>query len=261
MPKVITPRLSLNYEILGSGEPLLLIIGLSFSLADWGDVFPKLLAQNYQVILFDNRDAGLSDQASQSYTITDMANDTAALLDALNISQCHVFGVSMGGMIAQALALRYPQRVKKLILGCTMAGGTCSQLGDQQELAEALLTGDFARLLFLSGYIQTHQAEIAALFAKANPLHSKGGALQRQMQAFSSFDACAEVKNIQAETLVLTGDDDRLIPTGSKSLPTNSYFLDQEIPNTKLQIIPDAGHGFCFSHDAEVAQHIHTFLT
>jgi pimeloyl-ACP methyl ester carboxylesterase len=254
MPKIITPRLGINYEILGSGEPLLLIIGLSFSLADWGDVFPKLLAQNYQVILFDNRDAGLSDQASLSYTITDMADDTAALLDALNISQCHVLGVSMGGMIAQALALRYPQRVKKLMLGCTMAGGTCSQLGDQQELAEALLTGDFASLLFPKAFIKTHQAEIDALFAKANPLHSQGEALQRQMQAFLSFDACVEVKNIQAETLVLTGDDDLLIPAA------NSYFIQREIPGASLQMIHGAGHGFSFSHDAETAQYIRDFL-
>jgi 3-oxoadipate enol-lactonase len=254
MPKITTPRLGINYEILGSGEPLLLIIGLSFSLVDWGDVFPTLLAQNYQVILFDNRDAGLSDQVSTSYTITDMADDTAALLDALNISQCHVFGVSMGGMIAQALALRHPNRVKKLILGCTMAGGTCSQLGDQQELTEALVSGNFARLLFPKAFIETHQAKIDDLFAKADPLHSKGGALQRQMQAFSSFDACAEVKNIQAETLVLTGDDDLLIPAA------NSYFIQREIPGANLQMIHGAGHGFCFSHDAETAQYIHNFL-
>jgi 3-oxoadipate enol-lactonase len=260
MPKITTPRLGINYEILGSGEPLLLIIGLSFSLVDWGDVFPTLLAQNYQVILFDNRDAGLSDQVSTSYTITDMADDTAALLDALNISQCHVFGVSMGGMIAQALALRHPNRVKKLILGCTMAGGTCSQLGDQQELTEALVSGNFARLLFPKAFIETHQAEIDALFAKATSLHSKNGALQRQMQAFLSFDACAELKDIQAETLILTGDQDILIPANAPPPVQNSYFLDQKIPKSSLQVISGAGHGFCFSHDNETAQYIRNFL-
>jgi 3-oxoadipate enol-lactonase len=260
MLKVITPRLGINYEVLGSGEPLLLIIGLSFSLADWGDVFPKLLAQNYQVILFDNRDAGLSDQASQSYTITDMADDTAALLDALNIDQAHVFGVSMGGMIAQALALRNPNRVKKLILGCTMAGGTCSQLGDQQELTEALRTGDVESLLFPSTFINTHRARINALFAHATPLHSKGEALQRQMQAFLSFDACDELKDIQAETLILTGDQDILIPANAPPPVQNSYFLDQKIAKSSLQVISGAGHGFCFSHDAETAQYIRDFL-
>src|SRR6202162_4486029 len=106
----------------GSGEPLLLIMGLSYPSYMWHRSRP-LLVQRYRTIAFDNRGIGQSDVPSGVYSIPSMASDGAAVLDAAGVEAAHVFGLSMGGMIAQEFALQYPKRVRSLILGCTAAGG------------------------------------------------------------------------------------------------------------------------------------------
>jgi 3-oxoadipate enol-lactonase len=144
MPKITVGDIDINYKIEGQGEPLLMIIGWSFSLLDWGIKLPELLAQHYRVILFDNRDAGETSSSPYPYTLAQMASDAAGLLDALGMPKAHVFGVSMGGMIAQHFALNHAERLNKLILGCTMAGGSCSQTG----AIESFFGGDLLKLLF-----------------------------------------------------------------------------------------------------------------
>src|SRR5580658_9592833 len=106
----------------GSGEPLLLIMGLSYPSSMWHRSRP-VLAKSYRTIALDNRGVGQSDAPPGVYSIALMASDAAAVLDAAGLESAHVFGVSMGGMIAQEFALQYPQRVRSLILGCTNAGG------------------------------------------------------------------------------------------------------------------------------------------
>ncbi|AFY91536.1 alpha/beta hydrolase [Chamaesiphon minutus] len=186
MTQITIGDIDLNYQIQGSGEPLLMIMGLSFSLLDWGKKFTELLAKNYQLILFDNRDAGLTSPSPRLYSIVDMADDAAGLLDALHIPKAHVFGVSMGGAIAQQFALKYPDKLDKLILGCTMAGGNCSQLGD----ISGVMSGNLLDLLFTPTFIQNHRQELTEFLAETIPLHSRDAALQRQLQAFASHDTC-----------------------------------------------------------------------
>jgi 3-oxoadipate enol-lactonase len=210
--------IDINYEIKGSGVPLLMIMGLSFSLLDWGNKFTELLAKNYQLILFDNRDAGLTSQSMRPYSIADMADDTAGLLDALNIPKAHVFGVSMGGAIAQQFALRYPDKLDKFILGCTMAGGKCSQIGD----IGGVMSGQIEKLLFTPTFIQTYSEELIEFFTETTPFHSKGDALQCQLQAFGTHDTCDRLMNIRATTLTISGDKDIAIP------PSNSDLLATE---------------------------------
>ncbi|MEH1862761.1 MAG: alpha/beta hydrolase [Nostoc sp.] len=147
MPEIQVGDISIYYEIKGSGYPLLMVMGFSFSLLDWGDVFPDELAKHYQVILFDNRDSGRTkSQSTDNYTTADMANDAAGLLNALGIAQAHVLGFSMGGMIAQQFALRHPTKLNKLILACTMAGGDCSDFNPNNQ-------GDLMDLLFPASYL------------------------------------------------------------------------------------------------------------
>jgi 3-oxoadipate enol-lactonase len=250
MPKITVGDLNINYQIQGSGAPLLMIIGLSFSLLDWGKKFTDLLAQHYQLILFDNRDAGRTSQSLRPYSIADLADDAAGLLAALKIPQAHVFGVSMGGAIAQQFALKYPQQLDKLILGCTMAGGNCSQMGD----IGGVMNGNLWELLFTPTFIQNHRQELAEFFTETAPFHSRGEALQRQLQAFATHDICDNLSNIRATTLIITGDKDVAIP-GS-----NSDLLAAKIPNAKLDVIPDAAHGFSYSHPDTTADLIHLFL-
>jgi 3-oxoadipate enol-lactonase len=250
MPKVTVGDLTVNYKTLGQGEPLLMIIGLSFSLLDWGTTLPDLLAQHYKVILFDNRDAGETSRSLYPYTLAQMAADAAGLLDALGEPKAHVFGVSMGGMIAQHFALNHADKLDKLILGCTMAGGSCSQPGTFNES----FNGNVLELLFTSEFIQDNQADLGTFLQTNLPLHSKGEALSRQLGAISRHDTCDRLEKITAPTLVMTGDRDRVIP------PRNSEILTQKIPGAKQEVINDAGHVFCFSHPDLTAKAILNFL-
>ncbi len=250
MNQITVGDININYEIQGSGAPLLMIIGLSVSRRDWGKKLTDLLSQHYQLILFDNRDTGLTSQSTRSYNIADMADDAAGLLDALNIPKAHVFGISMGGAIAQQFALKYPDKLDKLILGCTMAGGACSQLGD----ISGVMSGDLLPLLFTPTFIQNHQQELAEFITATTPFHSKGEALQRQLQAFATHDTCDTLADIKAPTLIITGDEDIAIPR------SNSDLLAAKIPNAKSEIIADAAHGFSYSHPEITADLIHLFL-
>src|SRR5271168_4351769 len=122
MPYVENQGTKIHWDEQGQGAPVLLIMGLGYASAMWHRTRP-VLAQWYRTIAFDNRGVGLSDVPPGPYSIATMASDAAAVLDAAGIASAHVFGVSMGGMIAQEFALQYPQRVRSLILGCTHAGG------------------------------------------------------------------------------------------------------------------------------------------
>lgn len=250
MPKITVNDLDINYKVQGMGDPLLMIMGLSFSLVDWGTELPNLLSQHYKVILFDNRDAGETSRSTKKYTVADMANDAVGLLDALGEPKAHVFGISMGGMIAQHIALSYPDRVDKLILGGTMAGGTCSKFSPFSDL----LSTNNLELFFTPEFIQTNQASLAQFFQVSVLYHSTGDALARQLYAINTHDTCDRLSDITAPTLVITGDSDRAIPPG------NSTVLAEKIPNAQLEIIDNAGHAFCFSHPQQTAVTLINFL-
>lgn len=250
MPKATVGDIDINYKIQGQGEPLLMIIGLSFSLLDWSIKLPELLAQHHKVILFDNRDAGETSRSSYPYTLAQMADDAAGLLDALGEPKAHVLGVSMGGMIAQHFALNHADKLNKLILGCTMAGGSCSQTGD----IGSFFGGDLLKLLFTPDFIRHNQADLELFLQATKPYHSTGEALMRQLNAMSSHDTCDALQRIVAPTLVITGDSDRVIPS------ENSTFLAQNIPNAQQETIKDAAHAFSFSHPTSTAAAVINFL-
>lgn len=250
MPTIAAGNLEINYQIQGAGEPLLLIMGLSFSLRDWGTILPDRLAQHYRVILFDNRDAGETTKVGKPYSTATMAADALALLKALEIEKAHVMGISMGGMIAQELALHYPDRLDRLILGGTMAGGDCSEWGEVQ----AFLLFKRLELLFTPSFYEANRSSIDAFFQSNQPYRSRGTALARQLAAMSGHDTCDRLSQITAPTLVLGGDSDRLMPV------QNSRFLAQGLPHAQLEILPDAGHGFCYSHPEETAARVLEFL-
>src|SRR5574341_2228297 len=114
--------IDMYYEVHGSGEPLVLIMGLGANTTAWYRQIP-VFSREYQVIVFDNRGAGRSDKPNEPYSMGQMADDAHGLMDALGVESAHVFGMSLGGMIAQELVLRYPERVRNLVLGGTMSGG------------------------------------------------------------------------------------------------------------------------------------------
>ncbi|MCK4963645.1 MAG: alpha/beta fold hydrolase, partial [Dehalococcoidia bacterium] len=121
MPTTKVGDINMYYEVHGEGEPLLLIMGLGSDLTSWIFQIPEF-SKKYQVIAFDNRGVGRTDAPDVPYSTAMMADDTTGLLDALGIEKAHVLGLSMGGFIAQELAVKYPQRVKSLVLAATAAG-------------------------------------------------------------------------------------------------------------------------------------------
>src|SRR4051794_28460475 len=147
----------------GAGEPLLLIQGMSGTHLSWGEQFVGDLERDFDVVAYDHRGIGRSDRVDDPFSIADLAEDAAGLLDALGWETAHVMGISMGGMVAQELALRHPERIRTLTLGCTYCGGPGSSLSPQdtlQKLSAGMMSGD-RELAIRTGF----EVNVSAAFA------------------------------------------------------------------------------------------------
>jgi 3-oxoadipate enol-lactonase len=247
MPQAAVDGISLYYERHGSGEPLLLIQGMSGTHLAWGDAFLAGLGDDLDVVAYDHRGVGDSTPQSDPITIAQLADDAAGLLDALEWEAAHVLGISMGGMVAQELALRHPGRIRTLTLGCTYPGGAEAQLADPeliQELAGALLSGDRERAL-RTGFKANLSAAHVADEAHWEPFHAMATALpvavpviMLQMQAVMGHDTSARLGSIAAPTLVVHGTEDRMLPV------VNGELIAQAIPHARLELLDGVGHMF-----------------
>jgi 3-oxoadipate enol-lactonase len=236
----------------GQGEPVLLIMGLGYPSAMWYRIRPALSAR-YRTIALDNRGAGRSDVPPGPYSIPQMASDAAAVLDAAGIESAHVFGVSMGGMIAQEFALQHPRRVLSLILGCTAAGGPTA-VRAEAEATRLLMTRDKmspeqaaeAAVPFI--YDQTTPREwIEEDLAIRRPWLQSPEGYAAQLQGILVWEAYSRLGQIVAPTLVIHGESDRLVP------PANANLIAERIPGAKLVMIPRASHLF-FTDQPQAAQ-------
>jgi len=258
MPTARVGDVDLYYEEHGSGDPLLCIMGFATDSTGWLLQLPAF-AERHRTIVFDNRGVGRSDKPTTPYTIHEMADDAAGLLDHLGIPRAHVLGVSMGGMIAQELALRHPERVRGLVLAATFPepdaateaqrtvlftqmGGTISETGEMRIDVTALDPLMFFQhllpLVFNDGFIQTELPKLMQLFSGALQYGFSFEAILGQLQAVMAHKATDRLADIHAPTLVLTGDADRLIA------PANSDVLARAIPGATLVKIPGGSHGF-----------------
>ena len=240
-----------------------MIMGLAGHSLDWGTVLPSRLAGRYRTILFDNRGAGRSDQAAGPLTIKQMADDAAGLMDALGIDRASIFGGSMGGMIALQLALDHAERVERLLLGATAAGGP-SRVYPPPEIEKYftprtdLSAHDYllwtAEACYPREFLDAHpdivEEKISANLAYPGTLQ----AYLSQLEAFRSFDVEERLSSIRAETMVMTGTKDVLIP------PQNSFAIARGIAGAQLRQINGAGHIFWISHPLETAAIIEGFL-
>jgi pimeloyl-ACP methyl ester carboxylesterase len=247
MPQAAFDGISLFYERRGSGEPLLLIQGMSGSHAAWGEPFLAGLGDDVDVVAYDHRGVGDSTPQTDPFSIVQLADDAAGLLDALEWDTAHVLGISMGGMVAQELALRHPQRIRTLTLGCTYPGGAEAQLADPaliQELAGALLSGDRELALrtgFKANLSAAHVAdegnwpafqEMATAVPVAVPV------IMLQMQAVMGHDTSARLASIEAPTLVVHGTEDRMLPV------VNGELIARLVPDARLELLDGVGHMF-----------------
>jgi len=220
MPRVDAGGNELYYERAGSGEPMLFIQGMSATHLTWGRPFLAPLEQSFDCIVFDNRGMGLSGPAQMPFTIADMAGDAVGLLDALKIERAHVVGISMGGMIAQELALAHPERIRSLTLGATWCGGPEGTLmGDEdlRMLGAAMASGDREQVhramwvINLSPAFRADESNYAAFRAMATELKAPKDIVFQQMQACAAHDTSTRLGGIAVSTQVIHGTADRLI--------------------------------------------------
>jgi 3-oxoadipate enol-lactonase len=257
MQKIDAGGTELSYARAGSGDPMLLIQGMSATHLAWGRPFLDELEGSFETIVFDNRGMGTSGRAQMPFTIADMAADTAALLDALEIERAHVVGVSMGGTIAQQLALSQPQRISSLTLGATWAGGPDARLMARQDLemlgaAQASGDGDgVLRAMWeinASPSFRADDSRFAAFSEMGRTLPAPQPVILQQMRACAAHDTTATLGGLEPPTLVIHGTADRLIPV------ENGKAVASLIPGSRLELLEDVGHVFWWEQPQRSAE-------
>jgi 3-oxoadipate enol-lactonase len=234
----------LYYELHGEGPPLVLVMGIGYDSSLWTLAQVPVLSTQFQVILVDNRDAGRSSKAIQPYTIADMADDLAGLLDALGIQRSHLLGLSMGGMIAQEFALQHSDRLDRLVLTGTGAAPARSAVDPIQiwswvkanDATGEVFGGQQFVSLFSTAFLRNHEAvrDTAALLA-SNPYPMSPEAYGRQADAYRQFDALDRLAAITAPTLVVVGEQDLLTP------PWIAREVAEAIPGARFEVIRGDG--------------------
>jgi len=224
----------------GAGAPLLMIMGMGGTTATWHRSRP-VLASRCRTIAFDNRGVGRTGVPPGPYSIPQMASDAAAVLDSASVRRAHVFGISMGGMIAQEFALQYPQRVSALVLACTSPGGPDS-FRAEPEVLRALSRRDIppeaaSRAMWPYVYSPSTPAERREedLAVRMKSFTTDEGRFL-QMQAVKDWEAYSRLDRITAPTLVIHGELDQLIPPG------NAPLIAARIAGAKLVMVPQASH-------------------
>lgn len=247
MPAASVGKIELDYERSGTGPPLLLIMGMSGTALHWGEPFLDALRRDFEVITYDHRGVGASSRLKGPITIVELAEDAAGLLTALGIGTAHVVGISMGGMVAQELALAHPEKVRTLTLGCTYCGGEGSSLSRPevlQRLSEAMMSGDRERAVRTSweANVSAAMAADAGAYAGFRAILERRSVavavIMAQLQACATHDTSARLKDLTMPTLVLHGTDDQMLPV------ENGPLIASRIPGSSLEIFDGVGHLF-----------------
>jgi pimeloyl-ACP methyl ester carboxylesterase len=264
MPKAKINGITIDYMVEGQGEPLIMIIGLGSDQSNWR-LQTGLFKKYYRTITFDNRGVGKSDKPTGPYTINMMAEDTISLMDHLGIEKTHLLGVSMGGMIAQELAINHPERVDKLVLGCTFArrNGTSGFSSEVTRALEAYdrSSRDVASLRNLVNIIinlsfnkRSYRILALPLMKVAIRTSTLDGFID-QLEAVLAHDAADRLGQIKAPTLVMTGTEDRVIK------PVSSEVIANLLPRAKLVKVEGGSHGFSGEMSSKFNREVLDFLT
>ena len=241
-----------------AGPPLLMIMGMSGTALHWSEPFLELLRPDFDVIAYDHRGVGASTRLDGPLTTRQMADDAAGLLNALELDSAHIVGISMGGMIAQELALNHRELIRTLTLGCTYCGGEGSALAApevMQKLSEAMMSGDRERALRAGWEVNvsaTLAADSEAYDAFLAIAHRRAVALpvvMAQMQACAAHDTNDRLSELAGlPTLVIHGTDDQLLPV------QNGKLIASRIPGAQLEIFDGVGHLFFWERPERSAE-------
>lgn len=259
MPFAENQSARIYWDEQGQGEPVLLIMGLGWTSGLWHRSRP-VLSSRYRTIALDNRGVGRNNVPPGPYPIALMASDSAAVLDSAGIQQAHIFGVSMGGMIAQEFALLYPTRVRSLILGCTSAGGPSAVRAEPAVLEVLTRRGtdldEFAAainpFIYDSGTPRERIEQDTALRKQWWPAAT---GYMGQLQGIFAWEAYSRLPQITAPTLVIHGENDQLVPPG------NGKLIAERIRGSKLVLIPHASHIFAADQPEATHEAILDFLS
>ena len=263
MPLAQCGEIKIEYHVEGDGPPLLMLRGLGGQASTWGEPLLSGLRDSFTVIRMNHRGIGLSELPDKPFTMQTLADDAAALLEAIDIGSAHVFSVSMGGMVAQELVLNHPERVNGLILGCTLPGGP-NTVTASSEISGLLLPdlslspADRARS---SWPAITTQAMIddgvflEEMIGIGLEVPTPPEVIDQQVAAVQGFDTYDRLPSIDRPTLIIHGDADVLVPT------VNARVLHERIPGSTLEIVPDGAHMFFWEQPELTARIVVDFLT
>jgi 3-oxoadipate enol-lactonase len=255
MPIARNGAVELYYESTGTGPAILLIAGQAMTLDAWWRTVPEL-STTFRVLTFDNRDIGRSTRWPWPYLVSQMADDAIAVLDDAGVDHAHVYGISLGGMVAQEIALHYPERVGALVLGATTAGGSDATLARSEPLSFFVRVGAMApeeaewAAVPYNYSLRTrrhHGDRIAEDIAKRVAHQTDTLAYLHQVAAAATHNTVARLANIEHPTLVVHGQEDLVMP------PHNGETLARVIPHAELKLWPDAGH--LYTTDEPLADH------
>ena len=257
MPMTITKNTSIDYDVQGEGPPLLLVNGLGFGRWGWFKQVPAF-SRHFQTITFDVRgERGLSNG------VADLTGEVVALLEHLGVGKTHVLGTSLGGFVAQELALVRPDLVDRLVLVCTSYGGRGPEAMSPGALADMMGLGTFsaeaaARKALEAATGEVYRSEKPEEFEKIVHwrLADSPSAVSyyEQAKAGARFDLSGDVEHITSPTLVIHGAEDRYVP------PANARALADAIPGAKLRVLEDAGHLVFVERFADVNREVVRFL-
>jgi 3-oxoadipate enol-lactonase len=234
VPRARIGEVSLHYESTGVGAPVLLVMGLGMNATGWWRTVPVLAAAGLRVLSFDNRGVGRSARPRGPYTTAMLADDAVAVLDAAAVERAHVYGISLGGMIAQEIALRHPERVARLVLGATTSGGDGATAADRQTLEFFQRRGQMTALEAVWASVPYNRIARDISQRLRYPIEPEFYAAQ--LAAALAHDTHERLAQIHAPTLIVHGLEDLMVP------PANGRLLASRIPAARLLELPGAAH-------------------
>lgn len=259
MNKVFVNGIHICYESVGEGFPLIAIMGKDSNMDWWNPATKAALSERNRLIMLDNRGTGRSDSPKEAYGISDMAKDVIGLMDALHIDKAHILGQSMGGMIAQEIAIEFPERVMKLILCSTTCGVTRAlpsfrMLKWMFRKPTGFSPQDTLEMLYSQAYMQENPTLISAFVERMQYSPPNPRSMEIHKQASKSFDGFGRLGQITAPTLIIHGEEDWVFR------PKHARILNRRIAGSELIMIPKAGHGVFSQKSGKVLEEVRNFI-